>query len=213
MKRLLAVLSAAFLIVFLLGSCSSEDASVTSTTSTTSTKPPANRSEGSASKPEGEEAAAPETQSVEAKTDEVTKDEADTGGANAEKPDIEGVEQKNVRLLIDDQTTAGQVIVKQVSTSRNGWVSIHQSREDGSIGLPESIGEARVDAGESKDVIVDLWEAPAVGDKLWVLLHIDAGEQGAYEFPDKDLPVKKNGDLMARSFTIENEKKKKDDAE
>ncbi len=202
MKHLLAMLSTAFLVAFLLGSCSSEETSVTSE------KPSADLTEGSASKSEGQEAKATEIQAVEAKTAEAEPDKAKT-----EKPDTEGVEQKNVKLLIDDQQTAGQVIVKQVSTSRDGWVSVHQSREDGSIRLPESIGEARVDAGDSEDVIVDLWEAPAIGDKLWVLLHIDAGERGTYEFPEKDLPVKKNGETMVRSFVIKGEEKKADDAE
>lgn len=215
MKHLLAVLSTAFLAFFLLGSCSGKDAPVTSTTST---QPPANLSEGSsgksaAGKPEGQEAKASEIQSVEAKTAEVTKDEAKTGEANTEKPDTEGVEQKNVKLLIDDQTTAGQIIVKQVSTSRDGWVSIHQSDEDGSIRLPDGIGKARVDAGDNKDIIVDLWEAPAIEDKLWALLHIDAGDRGTYEFPEKDLPVKKNGETVARSFVIKGKEEKKDEAE
>ena len=222
MKHLLAVLSTALLAVFLLGSCSSKDASITLT------KPPADHSEGSSGKSasgksasgksEGQEAKASEIQSVEAKTDEVKKDEAetdapDTDAPDTEKPDTEGVEQKNVKLLIDDQMTAGQIIVKQVSTSRDGWVSIHQSGKDGSIRLPDSIGKARVDAGDNKDVIVDLWEAPAIDDKLWALLHVDAGERGTYEFPEKDLSVKKNGELMARSFVIKGEKKKEDDAE
>lgn len=215
MKHLLAVLSTAFLAFFLLGSCSGKDVPVTSATST---QPPANLREGSsgksaAGKPEGQEAKASEIQSVEAKTAEVTKDEAKIGEANTEKPDTEGVEQKNVKLLIDDQTTAGQIIVKQVSTSRDGWVSIHQSDEDGSIRLPDGIGKARVDAGDNKDVIVDLWEAPAIDDKLWALLHIDAGDRGTYEFPEKDLPVKKNGETVARSFVIKGKEEKKDEAE
>lgn len=225
MKYLLAVLSTAFLAGFLLGSCSGKDAPVTSATST---KPPANLSEGSsgksaAGKPEGQEAKASEIPSAEAKTAEAQKGEAKTGGPDtkkpdtkkpdAEKPDTEGVEQKNVRLLIDDQTTAGQIVIKQVSTSRDGWVSIHQSNENGSIRLPDSIGQARVDAGDNKDVIVDLWEAPAIDDKLWALLHIDAGDRGTYEFPEKDLPVKKNGETVARSFVIKGKEEKKDDAE
>ena len=217
MKHLLAVLSTAFLVAFLLGSCSSEDASMTSEKLTseklTSEKPSADLTQGSANESAGQPAKATEIQGGEAETAETKPDEAKTGGPNTEKPDAEGVEQKNVKLVIDDQQTAGQIIVKQVSTSRDGWVSIHQSREDGSIRLPNSIGEARVDAGDSKDVIVDLWEAPEIGDKLWVLLHIDAGERGTYEFPEKDLPVKKNGEMMARSFEIKGEEKKKDDAE
>ncbi|MEL6815779.1 MAG: hypothetical protein AAFP03_13345 [Cyanobacteria bacterium J06598_3] len=138
---------------------------------------------------------------TEADDDSESKDSGD------DKEDTEGVDQKNVKLEVDSQKTAGQVIVKKVATSRDGWVSIHNSREDGSIVLPESIGEARVDSGDSENIIVDLWEAPYVGDKLWVLLHIDAGERGRYEFPSKDLAVRKNGETMARSFIIKGEEK------
>jgi hypothetical protein len=118
----------------------------------------------------------------------------------------EGVDQKNVKLNVKDQTTAGQITVELIETSRDGWVSVHTSKSDGSIKAPESIGEARVDSGENKDIVVDLWESPAVGDKLWVLLHIDAGEHGVYEFPGTDAPVLKNGETMARSFVIKADK-------
>ncbi|MEL6779275.1 MAG: hypothetical protein AAFO06_18660 [Cyanobacteria bacterium J06597_16] len=127
--------------------------------------------------------------------------------------DTAGVEQKNVKLEIDSQKTAGQIVVKKVATSRDGWVSIHKSREDGSIVLPESIGEARVDSGDSEDIVVDLWEAPYIDEKLWVLLHIDGGERGTYEFPEKDVPVRKNGEIMARSFKVEGEAEEKKEDE
>lgn len=148
---------------------------------------------------------------TEQETKAVSDTEAtDTDNSEAndnDKQDTEGVDQKNVKLEVVSQETAGQVIIKKVATSRDGWVSIHNSREDGSIVLPESIGEARVDSGDSEDIIVDLWEAPYVGDKLWVLLHIDAGERGRYEFPSEDLAVRKNGETMARSFIIKGEEK------
>ncbi len=129
--------------------------------------------------------------------------EAATGPDEAAREEIEGAEQKNVKLVVEDQATAGQIIVKTVATSRDGWVSVHKSQADGGMQTPESIGQARVDSGDREDIIVDLWEAPAVGDKLWVLLHVDAGDRGLYEFPDKDVAVYKNGEIMARSFEIE----------
>ncbi len=129
--------------------------------------------------------------------DEISEAES-TDSAEAE----EGVNQENVRLIIKDQTTAGQIVIKEVATARDGWVSIHKSNEDGGITLPDSIGEARVDSGESENVIVDLWEAPYLEEKLWVLLHIDSGERGTYEFPGEDVAVKKGGETVARSFRI-----------
>lgn len=137
--------------------------------------------------------------------DEIKDAGADQIGQPTANTDIDGANQKNVKLVVNNQTTAGQIIVKTVATARDGWVSVHKSKEDGSIRLPESIGEARVDAGDSEGVVVDLWEAPYVGEKLWVLLHVDAGERGTYEFPEKDVVVSKNGEIMARSFQIKGE--------
>lgn len=129
-------------------------------------------------------------------------EEADNEPEEDQASQPKGADQENVKLVVKDQTTAGQIIVESVSTSHNGWVSIHKSQEDGGIILPDSIGEARVDAGDNEEVVVDLWEAPYLGEKLWVLLHVDAGEQGRYEFPEVDVAVRKNGETMARSFEI-----------
>ena len=129
--------------------------------------------------------------------------EAEDAAKNAETPeDEEGVNQENVKLVIKDQPTAGQIVVEEVATARDGWVSIHKSNEAGDIELLDSLGQARVDSGDSKDIVVDLWEAPYLEEKLWVLLHIDSGERGTYEFPGADVAVKKEGETMARSFYI-----------
>ncbi|MEL6263583.1 MAG: hypothetical protein AAFR12_21260 [Cyanobacteria bacterium J06626_6] len=140
--------------------------------------------------------------------------EAESSGQDSkDDEDTVGIEQKNVKLIVKNQTTAGQIVVEQVATARDGWISIHKSQEDGGIKLPDSIGEARVDSGNSEDVIVDLWEAPDVDEKLWVLLHIDNGERGIYEFPEKDQPVRKNGETMARSFIIQDPNSEEKDEE
>ena len=129
--------------------------------------------------------------------------EADENSEDEDQDETDGIDQRNVRLVVEDQMTAGQIIIKEVATARDGWVSIHKSQENGGILLPDSIGEARVDSGDSEDIIVDLWEAPYVDEKLWVLLHIDNGERGQYEFPEKDQAVRKSGESMARSLVIE----------
>ncbi|MGB3768550.1 MAG: hypothetical protein WA947_18480, partial [Phormidesmis sp.] len=125
--------------------------------------------------------------------------------------DTAGLNQKNVKLQVNNQRTFGQITIKKVATSRDGWVSIHKSKADGSIQLPDGIGEARVDSGDSENIVVDLWEAPAIDDKLWVLLHIDAGERGLYEYPGADAPVKKDGETLARSFVIQGEEEEESD--
>ncbi len=152
-----------------------------------------------------------ETADTEPSSTEASEFEEISEGESADTETEEGVNQENVRLVIQDQATAGQIVVEEVATARDGWVSIHKSNEDGGIVLPDSIGEARVDSGESKNVIVDLWEAPYLEEKLWVLLHIDSGERGTYEFPGEDAVVKKNGETMARSFIIKDASESEDE--
>ncbi len=194
-------LSIALLTAFLIIGCSQDD-------TITIENPPADLIEATTEDTATDTETAEAEESPEADAEEAEDSEADK---DDEKPDTEGVDQENVKLVVQNQITVGQITVKKIATSRDGWVSVHKSKEDGSIVLPESIGEARVDSGDSEDIIVDLWEAPDIGEKLWVLLHIDGGERGKYEFPEKDVPVKKNGEMMARSFTIKGEEKKDED--
>lgn len=187
MKHLIVILSTLFFIYSCSGQSTQEN---TDSSVETTQEAETSGTEASASNEE-----TPETSEGD-KTDEEDED-SDT------EDDTAGLNQKNVKLVVKNQTTAGQIVVEQVATSRDGWVSIHKSQEEGGIQLPDSIGEARVDSGNSEDIIVDLWEAPDIGEKLWVLLHIDAGERGKYEFPGKDQAVRKDGETMARSFIIE----------
>jgi len=149
MKHLRPLVSASLFAALLAGSCSVKNA-LTNSDNASSEIPPATVAQNDS---------APETEdSVSESVDDQTAAEntLESISQSDEAADTEGVEQKNVKLVVEDQTTAGQIIVKTVATSRDGWVSIHQSREDGSIVVPESIGQARVDSGDSEDIVVDL---------------------------------------------------------
>lgn len=200
MKYLLSVFS----VFWLLTSCSGANAPVVEG---------GDRKEITVS--ETDATAEPEADDAEdaSEDSEISDDAADTEGAEAQEEDTAGLDQKNVKLQVNNQRTSGQITIKKIATSRDGWVSIHKSKADGSIQQPEGIGEARVDSGDSENIIIDLWEAPAIGDKLWALLHIDAGERGVYEYPGADAPVKKDGETLARSFVIQSEKKEKESDE
>lgn len=203
MKYLLAVLTAAVLLV----GCSSNSDNTERVILSDAADETEASTESDLTEDESNSDTDTEEDSTEADTDDdeatETDGDEDTEGDDDEQSDTAGIEQKNVKLVVEDQMTVGQITVKQLATSRDGWVSVHKSQEGGGIQLPDSIGEARVDSGDSEDVIIDLWEAPDIDEKLWVLLHIDAGERGTYEFPGKDQPVRKNGETMARSFVIQ----------
>ena len=194
--------SVVLLTLLLLGGCSTDGRIVSSNSPTETTSSDSKLNDATSvdkvtATPEG--AAEDSTNNESEATDDPQIDKA--------KADLEGVDQKNVALVVSDQDTAGQIIIAKVSTARDGWISIHKSSADGGIQLPDSIGQARVDSGDSEKVIVDLWDAPYAGEKLWALLHIDAGDRGTYEFPEKDLAVRKNGETMARSFKIKEKDK------
>ncbi|MGD1897091.1 MAG: hypothetical protein ACFB16_09085 [Phormidesmis sp.] len=191
MKALLAVLSATFLLLGCSGSGTGDDVS-----------------DSGAIAPETSAQSETDTENEDADITANNDTEDETGvpedvGSESDDEDIPGLNQKNVQLIVEDQSTAGQIIVEKVATSRDGWVSIHKTDAEGGMQLPQSIGEARVDSGDNEEIVVDLWEAPDIGEKLWVLLHIDAGERGQYEFPGEDKAVRKNGETMARSFIVE----------
>ena len=199
--------SAVLLALLLLAGCSTDGGIVSSNPSANSSAEVTPKS----SQPSDAESAdkdAADASKADAET--AAADEAQTDEAAA---DLEGVDQKNVKLVVSDQDTAGQIIVAEVSTARDGWISIHKSQADGDIQLPDSIGQARVDSGDSEKVVIDLWDAPYAGEKLWALLHVDAGDRGTYEFPDKDLAVRKNGEIVARSFKIKGKSEAKDQKE
>ena len=200
MKHSIAALLALLLSATVLSACSQED-------TTLSIENPSVEIEDDSS----ESDAKSEQTDTSEDTDESEGDEDTDEKAADKQSDTDGIDQKNVKLEVSNQKSFGQIKVRRVATARDGWVSVHRSKEDGSIVLPDGMGEARVDSGESEDIIIDLWEAPEVGEKLWVLLHIDAGERGKYEYPGKDAPVKKSGETMARSLVVQGEEKEEED--
>ncbi|MFK8183015.1 MAG: hypothetical protein AB8B99_06545 [Phormidesmis sp.] len=211
MKHSIVAFFTLLMVMPVLGACSQEDTLITIE------NPPAELENADDADVDASDEATDVENGDADKADAEDSDAEDSDAEDADskdkddKPDTEGVEQKNVKLEVSNQKSFGQIKVEKVATSRDGWVSVHRSKEDGSIVLPEGIGEARVDSGDSEGIIIDLWESPDVGEKLWVLLHIDGGERGKYEFPEKDFPVKRNGEMMARSLVIQGEEEEKED--
>jgi len=103
-------------------------------------------------------------------------------------------------VTVENQAvTENQVIVSSVVYTGPGWIVIH--RDDNGQPGPV-IGYAAVQAGTNTDVAVTLDEAPAEGDVLWAMLHTDAGEEGTYEFPGADVPVRLNDEIVMQQFTV-----------
>lgn len=103
------------------------------------------------------------------------------------------------------QELSDAVVVRSVTSARNGWVVIH-TVQDGKPVVPTSIGHAYVRAGTTADVYVPLTEA-VEGNKVVAMLHLDDGEIGVYQFgangTEFDKPVVVDGNPVVAPIQID----------
>lgn len=100
----------------------------------------------------------------------------------------------------DQPLDNGHITLKSVMALQDGWIAVHSNTADNKPG--PVIGHAAVKAGMNSNVEITLNPAPKAGDKVWPMLHIDAGQKGVYEFPGPDAPVIQNGDIVMKQITI-----------
>ncbi|NIQ04689.1 MAG: cupredoxin family copper-binding protein [Candidatus Korarchaeota archaeon] len=92
----------------------------------------------------------------------------------------------------------GRIIIDEVVANQSGWIVIHNNTADDAPG--PVVGHAAVERGANTNVSVQL--DTEVAFKLWAMLHLDTGEEGVYEFPDADPPVKVEGQIVVQPFNI-----------
>ena len=119
----------------------------------------------------------------------------------ADLPD-EGVdeEEPTPAVTVQDQALGdgNTVTIARVVAAEPGWLVVHAS-DDGAPG--PVIGHTAVDSGINENVLVDI-DTDAATATLFAMLHVDAGEQGVYEFPGADVPARVAGDVVVRPFTL-----------
>lgn len=94
-----------------------------------------------------------------------------------------------------------QVVISQVDVPADGWLAIHEDTGAGSFDGP--IGFAAVRAGSNHDLTVTLSRDAVDGETLYAMLHVEAGEIGAFEFPGPDVPWFADGGApIAPSFEV-----------
>lgn len=103
-----------------------------------------------------------------------------------------------------DQSGDGSTVLVDEVTIEGGGGFVVVHLDDG--GAPgEVLGNVEIPEGTSTDVTVTL-DTPVDEDTtLWPMLHFDAGEVGAYEFPGPDGPVVVDGDvvMVPVAYTVE----------
>lgn len=99
----------------------------------------------------------------------------------------------------NQEISNGTVTIAEVISDGAGWLVIH-AQADGKPG--PILGFSAVSAGENLNVAVDI-DASAATETLYAMLHTDAGELGAFEFPDgPDTPVALGGQVVSPSFVV-----------
>lgn len=103
------------------------------------------------------------------------------------------------RVYVSDQPARhGELTVSRVVSEGPGWLVIHADvgGEPGAV-----LGFAPVKDGANWNLAVKIDSARATS-RLWAMLHVDAGEVGAYEFPGPDMPVSMEGKVVMRAFSL-----------
>jgi plastocyanin len=101
-------------------------------------------------------------------------------------PEVEVMVEPSVTVA-DQGIADGKVVIAKVVSDGPGWLVIH-AQADGKPG--PILGYSPVADGTNADVAVEIDTASAT-ETLYAMLHTDAGEVGAWEFPDgPDVPVK-----------------------
>ncbi len=96
----------------------------------------------------------------------------------------------------DQPVRGGTVTVARVVSDGPGWLMIH-AEENGGPG--PMVGVARLKDGVNRNVKVTIEPAQAT-PVLYAMLHTDAGQVGALEFPGADAPVTVAGRIVSPSF-------------
>ena len=103
-------------------------------------------------------------------------------------------------LVVGEQSLGedGRLLIDSVTVLEPAWVVIHAER-NGQVG--EVLGYTAVSAGTSADVAVTI-DPLAATDELAAILHSDAGQEGEFEFPGVDEPLKNGTAVVSQSFAI-----------
>ncbi|MFN1834972.1 hypothetical protein AB2B38_006900 [Balneola sp. MJW-20] len=114
-------------------------------------------------------------------------------------------------VTVNDQAAENNemITITEVTTEQRGWIVLHRDNGNDAPVVPDIIGKAQVYLGANGEIDITVAEGETLqtGDKLWAMLHIDDGEEGAYEFDGNsglDNPVfDSNSNIVMVQFTIQ----------
>lgn len=100
-------------------------------------------------------------------------------------------------ILVNNQGAGSLVTVASVETDVATWVTV---REDMNGVVGNILGAARVDAGASNNIVIELLRPTEVGKTYRVVLFRDDGDRQFNH--ETDSPITYNGVLVSQSFSV-----------
>jgi plastocyanin len=101
--------------------------------------------------------------------------------------------------VADQEIVDGKVTIAEVVSAGLGWLVIH-AQADGKPG--PILGYSAVASGANTTVVVEI-DASGATETLYAMLHTDAGEVGAWEFPNgPDAPVMVGEQVVTPAFAV-----------
>ncbi len=129
---------------------------------------------------------------------EPTPEAAPTDAPAAEEPAAPGAIVPSVTVA-DQRIVDGAVTIDEVVSDGPGWLVVH-AQADGSPG--PILGYGAVASGSNNDLTVAIDAANAT-ETLYAMLHIDAGEEGIFEFPNgPDVPAMAGDQIVTPAFAV-----------
>jgi len=103
-------------------------------------------------------------------------------------------------IKVNDQiVSSDNVVVESVTAVAPSWLVI-QTETNGIQG--PVIGYTKINKGENKNVSVKI-DSGQKTPKLFAMIHEDNGEKNKFDFPDNDMPLLYNGEMVLQLFSIE----------
>lgn len=103
-------------------------------------------------------------------------------------------------VTVNDQPIRdSQVTIENVTAVAPSWLVI-QTETNGAPG--PVIGYIKINKGENKNVSVKI-DVPKSTPKLFAMIHEDDGEKDRLDFPDNDMPLIYNGEMVSELFVIQ----------
>jgi len=104
-------------------------------------------------------------------------------------------------LAFDQKPVGGIIVIEYAQLPANGYVAVYGTDKSGKP-VGEPLGYSKVDAGDHRQLKIDLSKAPAAGDRLWVSLYKDTDNDPAFKPGSGDEPVWSKSELPVESMIV-----------